>query len=92
VGLFELAAFPALCSGKSPTLITEHLTFKQRVRQSCTINFYERFAGAVGFIIQALGDKFLTDAGFTENDGIQTRIGDLIDKPYNFLNILTYTD
>jgi hypothetical protein len=43
-------------------------------------------------MIQALNNQFLANAGFTINDGIQARIGNLINERSYSLNILTNTD
>jgi tetratricopeptide (TPR) repeat protein len=41
VGLFELLAFSAFSSGKGAWFISEHLAFKQRVRQSGAVYFHK---------------------------------------------------
>ena len=43
-------------------------------------------------MIQALNNQFLANPGFTINNGIQARIGNLIDERSYPLNILTSTD
>ena len=92
MGLFKLTAFASVGTGKSALFVTEHFTFQQCVRQGGAIYFDKWFTDPIGFMIQALNNQFLANAGFTINDGIQARIGNLINERSYSLNILTNTD
>jgi hypothetical protein len=87
IGLLKFAPRPTPRSGKCASLVSEHLAFKQGVRQGGAVDLYKRFIAAVGFEVKLHYHHFFTNAGLAIDEHIEGGVGDSLDLLADLFNV-----
>jgi hypothetical protein len=78
LGHLEAAVLPPVGSGESPLLEPEQLAFQEFPREGGAVHLYERFASAVGRLMDGLGDQFLPGAALAADQHRDVRSRHLV--------------